>query len=194
MPFTTSRSSRACWPPSFIRKLSCYCGGSRVNIKRTGAKNRRYTDVHWQSVPTWARFLCFWGRYPRSANSRKFTREGAAVSSCGGKRIRPPPPFRMVKLESRPSRWDFSTAKRESRPAHWDFSTAKRESRPAHWDFSTAKRESTERLFRRGARVGAGRREKASSYARKAGLPVLRVSQTTQKLRRLLSCFLARKE
>ncbi len=50
------------------------------------------------------------------------------------------------------------------------------------------------RLFRRGARVGAGRREKASSYARKAGLPVLRVSQTTQKLRRLLSCFFARKE
>ena len=54
-------------------------------MKRTGAKNYRYTDVHWQCVPTRARFLCFWGRYPRSAILRKFAREGAAVSSCGVK-------------------------------------------------------------------------------------------------------------
>ena len=54
-------------------------------MKHTGAKNRRYTDVHWQSEPTRARFLCFWGRYPRSAILRKFAREGAAVSSSGVK-------------------------------------------------------------------------------------------------------------
>ena len=42
--------------------------------------------------------------------------------------------------------------------------------------------------------TGPGGAKRASSYARKAGLPVLRVSQTTQKLRRLLSCFFARKE
>ena len=33
-------------------------------MKRTGAKNRRYTDDCWQSVPTRARFLCFWGDTP----------------------------------------------------------------------------------------------------------------------------------
>ena len=33
-------------------------------MKHTGAKNRRYTDDCWQSVPTRARFLCFWGDTP----------------------------------------------------------------------------------------------------------------------------------
>ena len=131
--------------------------------------------------------------------------------------------FSTAKRESQPRRWDFSTAKRESRPSHWDFSTAKRESRPSRLDFSTAKRESrpfplgllhgearkpTSPLgllrgearkrraapFRRGTRGRARRRKKGFFYTRKAGLPVLRVSRTTQKLRRLLSCFLARKE
>ena len=109
----------------------------------------------------------FWEQHPRSAISRKFTREGAAVSSCGVKESDHPPPFRMVK----------------------------RESRPAHWDFSTAKRESTERRPSGGVHGGGpGGAKKGFFYTRKAGLPVLRVSQTTQKLRRLLSCFFARKE
>ena len=206
-------------------------------MKRTGAKNYRYTDDHWQSVPTRARFLCFGSNTPGRQfreNSRERARRSPGIDV---QESDPPLPFAwqtgggtgardagaracgLLHGEARKPtcHWDFSTAKRET-GRHWDFSTAKRESRPCRWDFSTAKRESRRatgfagahgagrRLpaghtgpgraaaFRRGTRGRAGRREKASSYARKAGLPVLRVSQTTQKLRRLLSCFFARKE
>ena len=111
-------------------------------MKHTGAKNRRYTDDHWQSVPTRARFLCFLGQIPPVGNFAKIRARGRGGLQLRGERIRPPPPFSTAKRESRPRRWDFSTAKRESRPRRWDFSTAKRESRPSRLDFSTAKRES----------------------------------------------------
>ena len=48
-------------------------------MKRTGAKNYRYTDVHWQSVPTRARFLCFGSNTP-GRRFRENSRERARRS------------------------------------------------------------------------------------------------------------------
>ena len=44
-------------------------------MKRTGAKNYRYTDVHWQSVPTRARF-CVLGAIPPVGNFAKIHARG----------------------------------------------------------------------------------------------------------------------
>ena len=51
-------------------------------MKRTGAKNYRYTDVHWQSVPTRARFLCFGSNTPGRQfreNSRERARRSPGI-------------------------------------------------------------------------------------------------------------------
>ena len=48
-------------------------------MKRTGAKNYRYTDNHWQSVPTRARFLCFGSNTP-GRQFRENSRERARRS------------------------------------------------------------------------------------------------------------------
>ena len=51
-------------------------------MKHTGAKNRRYTDDCWQSVPTRARFLCFWGDTPGRQfreNSRERARRSPGI-------------------------------------------------------------------------------------------------------------------
>ena len=51
-------------------------------MKRTGAKNYRYTDDHWQSVPTRARFLCFGSNTPGRQfreNSRERARRSPGI-------------------------------------------------------------------------------------------------------------------
>ena len=159
-------------------------------MKRTGAKNYRYTDVHWQSVPTRARFLCFGSNTPGRQfreNSRERARRSPGIDV---QESDPPLPFAW---QSAKADLAAGTSPRRSAkapggslpPGH----TGPGGGLPAgHTGRGRAA------TFRRGTRGRAVRREKASSYARKAGLPVLRVSQTTQKLRRLLSCLFARKE
>ena len=65
-------------------------------MKHTGAKNRRYTDDHWQSVPTRARFLCFLGQIPPVGNFAKIRARGRGGLQLRGERIRPPPPLEAV--------------------------------------------------------------------------------------------------
>ena len=64
----------------------------------------------------------------------------------------------MAKRESRPCRWDFSTAKRES-AGRQPSDGAHGPGRAAAFRRGTRGR-AGRRLFRRGARGGAGRREK----------------------------------
>ena len=173
-------------------------------MKRTGAKNYRYTDVHWQSVPTRARFLCFGSNTPGRQfreNSRERARRSPGIDV---QESDPPLPFAW---QSAKADLAAGTSPRRSAKADLAAGTSPRRSAkapggslpPGHTGpggglpagHTGRGRAAT---FRRGTRGRAVRREKASSYARKAGLPVLRVSQTTQKLRRLLSCFFARKE
>ena len=85
-----------------------------------------------------ARFLCFWGRYPRSAISRKFVREGAAVSSSAAEESDPPLPF----------------ARRSGK--------ADRAAGLCHGEA----RKRYAAAFRRGTRGGAGRRDKVLLYMR----------------------------
>ena len=162
-------------------------------MKRTGAKNYRYTDVHWQCVPTRARFLCFWGDTPGRQfreNSHERARRSPGIDV---QESDPPLPFAW---QSAKADLGTRTSPRRSAKADLATGTSPRQSAkapggslpPGHTGPGRAA------AFRRGTRGRAGRREKGFFYTRKAGLPVLRVSQTTQKLRRLLSCFFARKE
>ena len=190
-------------------------------MKRTGAKNYRYTDVHWQSVPTRARFLCFGSNTPGRQfreNSRERARRSPGIDV---QESDPPLPFAWQSAKAdlgtrtsprRSAKADpaAGTSPRRSAKADLAAGTSPRRSVKADLAARTSPRRSAKApggdlpaghtgrgraaTFRRGTRGRAVRREKASSYARKAGLPVLRVSQTTQKLRRLLSCFFARKE
>ena len=187
-------------------------------MKRTGAKNYRYTDDHWQSVPTRARFLCFGSNTPGRQfreNSRERARRSPGIDV---QESDPPLPFAW-----RSAKADLAAGTSPRRSAKADLATGTSPRRSAKADLAagTSPRRSAKApggslppghtgpggglpaghtgrgraaTFRRGTRGRAVRREKASSYARKAGLPVLRVSQTTQKLRRLLSCLFARKE
>ncbi len=201
-------------------------------MKRTGAKNYRYTDVHWQSVPTRARFLCFGSNTPGRQfreNSRERARRSPGIDV---QESDPPLPFAWQSAKAdlaagtsprRSAKADLATGTSPRRSAKADLATGTSPRRSAKADLAagTSPRRSAKApggslppghtgpggglpaghtgrgraaTFRRGTRGRAVRREKASSYARKAGLPVLRVSQTTQKLRRLLSCLFARKE
>ena len=217
-------------------------------MKRTGAKNYRYTDDHWQSVPTRARFLCFGSNTPGRQfreNSRERARRSPGIDV---QESDPPLPFAWQSAKAdlgtrtsprRSAKADLGTRTSPQRSAKADLATGTSPRRSAKADpaTGTSPRRSTKAdlatgtsprrsakapggdlpaghtgrgraaTFRRGTRGRAGRRpsggahgagpggaKRASSYARKAGLPVLRISQTTQKLRRLLSCFFARKE
>ena len=81
-------------------------------MKHTGAKNRRYTDDHWQSVPTRARFLCFLEQIPPVGNFAKIRargRGGLLESMCRnltrpslshGKARKPTPPLGLLHGEA----------------------------------------------------------------------------------------------
>ena len=128
-------------------------------MKHTGAKNRRYTDNYWQCVPTRVRFLCFWGRYPRSAIPRKFAREGAAVSSCGVKGSDHPLPSPR---QSAKADLAAGTSPRQSAKADLAAGTSPRRSAKADLAAGTSPRQSAKADF------AAGTSPRRSA---KAGLP-----------------------
>ena len=233
-------------------------------MKRTGAKNYRYTDVHWQSVPTRARFLCFGSNTPGRQfreNSRERARRSPGIDV---QESDPPLPFAWQSAKAdlaagtsprRSAKADLATGTSPRRSAKADLATGTSPRRSAKADLAagTSPRRSAKAdpaagtSSRRSAKAdpaagtsprrsakadpaagtsprrsakapgpggglpagfygpgrqpsgrarGAwvGRRKKAFLLCACGGFGVLRVSQTTKKLRRLLSCFFGRKE
>ena len=101
-------------------------------MKRTGAKNYRYTDVHWQCVPTRARFLCFWGDTPGRQfreNSHERARRSPGIDV---QESDPPLPFAWQSAKA-----DLGTRTSPQRSAKADPATGTSPRRSAKADLAT---------------------------------------------------------